>query len=109
MDSKNHHAVKLLNTALENKTYFRFTDDEIRDLVAKYWHDFKIACSILHNDAINKTMNNVFKLIADYKSIDEWTELLTEVEKVCSAVTAIEYRQIFQFYIYVHHSTHLKQ
>lgn len=77
----------MLNTALENKTYFRLTDDEIKDLVAKYWHDFKAACSDSHNDAINKTMNNVFKLIADYKSIDEWTKLLTEVEKVSTLLS----------------------
>ena len=75
----------MLNTAIENKAYFHLTDDEIRDLIAKYWVDFKTACSSLHDDVINKTMNNVFKLIADYKSIDEWAELLAEVEKVNSA------------------------
>lgn len=74
--------MKLLNTAIENKAYFGLTDDEIKDSIAKYWIDFKAACNTLHDDAINKTMNNVFKLIADHKSIDEWAELLSEVEKV---------------------------
>lgn len=85
VDSKNQYSVKLLNTAIEHKSYFRLTDDEIKDLIAKYWIDFKIACSSSHDDTINKTMNNVFKLIADYKSNDEWAELLTEVEKVSTA------------------------
>lgn len=82
VDCKNQHSVKLLNTALENKAYLRLTDDEIKELVAKYWFDFKIACSDSHDEAINKTLNTALKLICDHKTVDEWIELLTEVEKV---------------------------
>lgn len=82
--------MKLLNTAIENKAYFCLTDDEIKDAIAKYWIDFKAACNSLHDDVINKTMNNVFKIIADHKSIDEWTALLTEVEKVNATVTTFD-------------------
>lgn len=82
--------MKLLNTAIENKAYFSLTEDEIKDATEKYWMDFKAACNSSHDDAINKTMNNVFKLIADHKSIDEWTVLLTEVEKVSTTVTRFD-------------------
>lgn len=35
-----------------------------------------------HEDAVNKTLNTALKLICDHKSMDEWLELLIEVEKV---------------------------
>lgn len=72
----------MLNTALENKAYLRLTDDEIKELVAKYWIDFKIACASTHDDTVNKTLNGALKLICDQATVDEWISLLTEVEKV---------------------------
>lgn len=82
MDCKNQHSVKLFNAALENKVLLQFTDDEIKELVTKYWLDFKAACDDSHDDSVNKTLSSALKLICDHKSIDEWIELLTEVEKV---------------------------
>lgn len=82
VDCTNQHSVRLLNTALENKTHLQLSDAEIKEFVAKYWLDFKAACANSHDDAVNKTLNSALKLICDHKSIDEWIELLTEVEKV---------------------------
>lgn len=82
VDCKNQHSVKLLNTAFESKTYLRLTDDEIKELSAKYWLDFKSACGSSHDDVVNKTLSSALKLICDHKGTDEWIELLTEVEKV---------------------------
>lgn len=71
-----------MNIALENKVYLRLTNDEIKELVANYWLDFKVACGSLHDEIVNKTLSSGLKLICDHKTIDEWIELLTEVEKV---------------------------
>ncbi|XP_031625322.1 uncharacterized protein LOC116342004 [Contarinia nasturtii] len=81
VDCMNQHSVRLLNTALENKAYLGLTDEEIKELVAKYWLDFKMACGNSHDVATNKTLNSALKIICDHKSIDEWIKLLTEVEK----------------------------
>lgn len=62
--------------------YLRLTDDEIKELVAKYWFDFKIACNSSHDDSVNRTLNSALKLICDQATVDEWISLLTEVEKV---------------------------
>lgn len=81
VDCKNQYSVKLLQTALENKERFELGDD-LRDLIVKYWNNFKSACADDHDEATIKTMNNALKLIFDYKSTEEWVQLLTEVEKV---------------------------
>lgn len=78
----NQDSVRLLSTALEHKVYLQLTDEEIKELVTKYWLDFKLACGNSHDVAVNKTLNSALKIICDHKSIDEWIELLTEVEKV---------------------------
>lgn len=103
VDCKNQHSVKLLNTVLENKTLFQLTDDETKELVTRYWLDFKEACSDSHDDAVNKTLNSALKLICDHKSTDEWIELLTEVEKVICTLLLLSGKNIIKIvsvYIY---------
>lgn len=87
--------MKLLNTALENKAYLRLTDDEIKELVAKFWFDFKIACANTHDDVVNKTLNSALKLMCDQATVDEWISLLTEVEKVKSKIKSKHYIAFF--------------
>lgn len=88
--------MKLLNTVLENKALFQLTDDETKELVTRYWLDFKEACSDSHDDAVNKTLNSALKLICDHKSTDEWIELLTEVEKVICTLLLLSGKNIIK-------------
>lgn len=100
IDCKNQHSVKLLNTALESKTYLQLTDDEIKELIAKYWIDFKCACGNSHDANVNKTMNSALKLICDHKSMDEWVEVLTEVEKVPNLANGYN-RLVYFLFVYL--------
>lgn len=80
IDCRNPYSIKLLNISVNNKLLLKFSDDELKSLIDKYWNDFKQSCTEITDETINKTKDTILKIIFDYKSTDEWIELLNEVE-----------------------------
>lgn len=84
VDSHNASSVKMLSIAMNNKAALKYTDDELKELVELYWADFKQKCTA---DALGrnsrdsaKSTDQVLKHIFDFKSSDEWVQLLLEIE-----------------------------
>lgn len=58
------------------------SEAEIKAIIDSYWHNFKATCLHEHSDTVNKTVSTAIKMIFDYKSTDEWIELLSQMETV---------------------------
>lgn len=83
--------MKLLNVVLNNKIVLRYDDAELKEIVDDYWANFRDCCLIdgdsgksesdskLENHA---SLETVLKLIFDFKSTEDWIQLLNEFDEV---------------------------
>lgn len=82
IDCTNLDSVRLLNTALENKTILQLSDADLKEIINRFWLNFKSSCNRTHDETTKKTLNNALKLIYGHTPTDEWIQMLLEMEKV---------------------------
>lgn len=90
IDCRNSCAVKLLNVVLNNKIVLRYEDAELTAIIDSYWTNFQDCClgddaddkNVGRDDASN-SMDTVLKLIFDFKSTEDWIQLLNAFDDVC--------------------------
>lgn len=84
VDSQNGSSVKMLSIAMNNKAALKYTDGELKELVELYWADFKRKCTADAPEQSSrdsaKSTDLVLRHIFDFKSSDEWVQLLLEIE-----------------------------
>lgn len=76
---KNADSVKLLNVILNNKTHLKYSDDELKEIIDRFWTNFKECCADADNHG---NFESVLKIIFDFKSTEEWINLLNELDDV---------------------------
>lgn len=77
VDCTNAYAVKQLNVAVNNKSTLQYTDDELKELIELYWNDFKRICA---DQSAPQNSDGILKIIFDFKSTEDWTDLLNKLE-----------------------------
>lgn len=82
MDCRDQNAIKLMNTAINHKRVLEMNEDDLKVLIDRYWENFKDCCSKGLIDDSTKLTETILKIIIDFKSTEEWIELLKEIDEV---------------------------
>lgn len=69
--------------AVNHKRVLELTENDLKTLVDGFWEDFKDCCNKgLIDDTTEKLTETILKIIIDFKSTEEWIELLKEIDEV---------------------------
>lgn len=70
-----------MNIAINHKRVLEMADSDLKTLIDAYWEDFRDCCNKgLIDDA--KLTETILKIIIDFKTTEEWIELLKELDEV---------------------------